>query len=187
MDNLINYNPNHSKNNQGVCKRLSAGALLCLTVLGILSVLPLNLTKASRAFFPATPPVTPPATPPATPTPTVARPSVTPSPIPYNFPPVISGPKKLPVGRVLKKYRAQIRGYDLNPKDKLTMQAVNLPAGIRLESCQNSATGSKSMITCSLSGVPQNKGAYKITVLLSDDKGGSTQKEFILQVVKTNH
>jgi len=165
-------------------RHLSAAFLFLFVIIPLLVALVFGPIQISQAFFPLTPPVTPPVTPPITPP---ITPTITPTPTPPLTPPVINQPpiiltKHLRNGKIGVPYFEVIKGYDVNG-DRLTAEISSLPPGIYTVGCPTYSTNKASYITCFVKGVTTKAGKYSVSVRISDDKGGSTQKYFTLKIL----
>lgn len=102
------------------------------------------------------------ATPPSTPTPTPSN---------INNVPVLSA-FILPAGTHLKKYKATMRGYDVDTNDTLSMVISGLPLNFTYH-CSNKKTNAQAQISCSISGSTPVSQNYTVEFVLSDSQGGS--------------
>lgn len=62
------------------------------------------------------------------------------------------------------------------------MQVVGLPFGLNQASCNTWKTINKSQISCALYGRPYVIGAYKVSVTVKDNKGGTATSVLNLTV-----
>lgn len=124
---------------------------------------------------------TPSATPRLTPTPTV-KPTTSPTPKPLpNRPPVIQT-GWLPITRIMRSYRAVVQGMDPDTADVLTMTAQSLPRDLTLTGCGKTYSRTGTTYSCTITGVTRQYGFHRVTLRLSDNRGGSTQKTLWLIV-----
>lgn len=80
----------------------------------------------------------------------------------------------LPVGQLSQGYSTTISGLDENISDNLTLFATNLPLGLNISSCKQSAielnTSKQKLhrISCEISGVPEQSGVFQTIFTLYD-------------------
>lgn len=121
-----------------------------------------------------------------TPTPVSMAPTETPTPTPspmINYSPVITT-KKLPSGKINKKYNTWVSGYDKDKLDILEMNFLNLPNGLRKGACVKSYYRwfNRTEINCPIVGKPLNRGYFNIKITLEDDKGNLKEKFLPLSI-----
>lgn len=115
----------------------------------------------------------------------VTKPTTTPTPTKaLNRSPVISTYYLRPA-RLWENYQEVITGYDEDGTDQLQMQITGLPPGIYKRQCAvstSSSYGFRNEIRCEISGRPYFLGNYKVTITLTDQKGGIAGKQLNLGV-----
>ena len=99
-------------------------------------------------------------------------------------PPVITT-NNLPDATVGDPYEADVRGYDVNTGDTLTMYVQYLPPGLTMEECDTSTFEGVETIKCKIRGTPLERGRYGVlfTLAASGAQGGhDVQKSLRLDV-----
>lgn len=107
-------------------------------------------------------------------------PTITPFPItaaPINQPPVIS------TGNLVTYFNGMLfEGYDLNTTDTLSMRVYGLPSGLTQGYCTQSIQSGQKRIKCPVNGtINDSRTTFYLNVVLSDNKGGSVQKNITLK------
>ena len=113
--------------------------------------------------------------------PTVQTPTPT-STIQSNTKPKIKITKKVLISKNAKEYFNYFTATDTDTSDVLKMSVTGLPDGITLKSCNNTKNDNEVSLKCQVSGTPNKKGKYSITITVSDDKNNSTTKKFTFRV-----
>ncbi len=94
----------------------------------------------------------------------------------------------LPIGTVGENYDATVSGFDLDIADNLTLIAKELPPGLSIQKCVESASELNASeekirrIECKISGVPERSGIFHLNFTLKDD-ADSIQKTIPLTII----
>jgi hypothetical protein len=91
----------------------------------------------------------------------------------------------LPIIYRNRPYTATITGRDKQITGRLTLTAQNLPAGLKIGSCQTSNYSAQQIIACTITGtttVPAD--TYLVTFRLADSSGNTTTKTFPFRVTR---
>jgi hypothetical protein len=117
-----------------------------------------------------------------TPTPT-SKPTYAPTPTPTitpNINPVIKT-NTLGTATVPLWFSTTVDGYDQNTNDSLTMKISNLPAYLFQRTCTTSISNNLKNISCTINGLITKPGTYSVKILLTDNRGGKTEKTLSLK------
>ncbi len=123
-----------------------------------------------------------PAPPTPTPTPTPVPPTPTPTPTPINTEPPKIVTTSLPRAKRNISYTADVIATDSTISDILGMTASNLPAGLAIQPCSQTTGLGGTTLTCSIVGIPKNKGTYYPMFTVMDAIGHKISKSIKLQV-----
>lgn len=107
------------------------------------------------------------------------RPTVKPSPKPNANPIILT--RSLPAGIKNRKYSALITAYDPN-SDPIAISVSGLPKGLKTEGCSGSRFLFIKMAQCRITGTPNQVGAYAVSALATDNRGGKTSQKFTLKI-----